>query len=125
MRVRGASNEEIKELVPQWLELVRISDKANAMPDELSGGERQRVALARAMVNNPAVLLADEPTGNLDPVMTEEIMQILTQINEMGTTVIVVTHDIYMVNSMKKRVIELDNGQIVRDEHQGGYQHEY
>lgn len=125
LRVRGASNEEIKELVPQWLELVRISDKANAMPDELSGGERQRVALARAMVNNPAVLLADEPTGNLDPVMTEEIMQILTQINEMGTTVIVVTHDIYMVNSMKKRVIELDNGQIVRDEHQGGYQHEY
>lgn len=125
LRVRGASNEEIKELVPQWLELVRISDKANAMPDELSGGERQRVALARAMVNNPAVLLADEPTGNLDPVMTEEIMQILTQINEMGTTVIVVTHDINMVNSMKKRVIELDNGQIVRDEHQGGYQHEY
>lgn len=125
LRVRGASNEEIKELVPQWLELVRISDKANAMPDELSGGERQRVALARAMVNNPAVLLADEPTGNLDPVMTEEIMQILTQINEMGTTVIVVTHDIHMVNSMKKRVIELDNGQIVRDEHQGGYQHEY
>ena len=125
LRVRGASNEEIKELVPQWLELVRISDKANAMPDELSGGERQRVALARAMVNNPAVLLADEPTGNLDPVMTEETMQILTQINEMGTTVIVVTHDIHMVNSMKKRVIELDNGQIVRDEHQGGYQYEY
>ncbi len=125
LRVRGASSEEISELVPQWLELVRISDKANAMPDELSGGERQRVALARAMINNPVVLLADEPTGNLDPVMTEEIMQILTQINEMGTTVIVVTHDINVVNSMQKRVIELENGHIVRDERHGGYQNEY
>ena len=104
LRVRGASNEEIQEIVPQWLELVRISDKAHCMPDELSGGERQRVALARAMVNNPAVLIADEPTGNLDPIMTAEIMQILTQINEMGTTVIVVTHDINVVNSMQKRI---------------------
>lgn len=121
LRVRGASNEEIKEIVPQWLELVRLSDKATCMPEELSGGERQRVALARAMVNNPSVLIADEPTGNLDPVMTAEIMQILTQINDMGTTVIVVTHDINVVNSMKKRVIELSDGYIVRDEKHGGY----
>ena len=125
MRVRGASSEEIREIVPQWLELVRISDKAHCMPDELSGGERQRVALARAMVNNPAVLIADEPTGNLDPVMTAEIMQILTQINEMGTTVIVVTHDINVVNSMQKRVIELNNGCIVRDQKHGGYSYGY
>ena len=121
LRVRGASNEEIKDVVPQWLELVRISDKAYCMPDELSGGEKQRVALARAMVNKPSVLIADEPTGNLDPVMTAEIMQILAQINEMGTTVIVVTHDINVVNSMQKRVIELNDGFIVRDEKHGGY----
>ncbi len=121
LRVRGASGKEIDELVPQWLELVKIADKADAMPEELSGGERQRVALARAMVNNPVVLLADEPTGNLDPVMTQEIMQILTQINAMGTTVIVVTHDINVVNSMQKRVIELENGRIIRDERHGGY----
>lgn len=125
LRVRGASNDEIREIVPQWLELVRIADKARCMPDELSGGERQRVALARAMVNNPAVLIADEPTGNLDPVMTAEIMQILTQINEMGTTVIVVTHDINVVNSMQKRVIELNNGCIVRDQKHGGYSYGY
>ena len=125
LRVRGASNDEIREIVPQWLELVRIADKAHCMPDELSGGERQRVALARAMVNNPAVLIADEPTGNLDPVMTAEIMQILTQINEMGTTVIVVTHDINVVNSMQKRVIELNNGCIVRDQKHGGYSYGY
>lgn len=123
LRVRGKSKEEIREIVPQWLDLVRISDKAACMPDELSGGERQRVALARAMVNNPAVLIADEPTGNLDPVMTAEIMQILNQINEMGTTVIVVTHDINVVNSMQKRVIELEDGCVVRDEKQGGYLH--
>lgn len=125
LRVRDASSEEIKEIVPQWLDLVRISDKAYCMPDELSGGERQRVALARAMVNNPAVLIADEPTGNLDPIMTAEIMQILTQINEMGTTVIVVTHDTNVVNSMQKRVIELRNGCIIRDEKHGGYSYGY
>ena len=125
LRVRGASNAEIKEIIPKWLDLVRISDKANCMPDELSGGERQRVALARAMVNSPAVLIADEPTGNLDPIMTAEIMQILTQINEMGTTVIVVTHDINVVNSMQKRVIELNNGCVVRDQKNGGYSYGY
>ena len=125
LRVRGADSEEIREIVPQWLELVRISEKAYCMPGELSGGEKQRVALARAMVNNPAVLIADEPTGNLDPVMASEIMQILNQINEMGTTVIVVTHDINIVNSMQKRVIELSGGQIIRDEKQGGYLYGY
>lgn len=125
LRVRGASSEEINEIVPQWLELVRLGDKAKVMPYELSGGERQRAAVARAMVNNPAVLIADEPTGNLDPVMAAEIMQILTQINEMGTTVIVVTHDINIVNSMQKRVIELNNGCIVRDQRQGAYSYGY
>ena len=125
LRVRGADSEEIREIVPQWLGLVRISEKAYCMPGELSGGEKQRVALARAMVNNPAVLIADEPTGNLDPVMASEIMQILNQINEMGTTVIVVTHDINIVNSMQKRVIELSGGQIIRDEKQGGYLYGY
>ena len=125
LRVRGADSEEIREIVPQWLDLVRISEKAYCMPGELSGGEKQRVALARAMVNNPAVLIADEPTGNLDPVMAAEIMQILNQINEMGTTVIVVTHDINIVNSMQKRVIELSGGQISRDEKQGGYLYGY
>ena len=124
LRVRGASKEEIKEIVPQLLELVKISDKANAMPEELSGGERQRVALARAMVNNPALLIADEPTGNLDPIMTEEIMELLSLINEMGTTVIVVTHDPHIVNTMHKRVIELKNGSIIRDEQHGGYTHD-
>ncbi len=125
LRVCGADNETIKEMVPQWLDLVRISDKAYCMPNELSGGERQRVALARAMANNPAILIADEPTGNLDPVMTSEIMQILNQINEMGTTVMVVTHDVNVVNSMQKRVIELNNGCIVRDEKNGGYSYGY
>lgn len=125
MRVRGASDDEIEEIVPQWLELVRMTDKAYAMPDELSGGERQRVALARAMVNSPAVLLADEPTGNLDPTMTAEIMQILSQINQMGTTVIVVTHDTNIVNTMQQRVIELSNGTVVRDEKHGGYTYGY
>jgi len=124
LRVRGASSEEIKKIVPKCLELVKISDKAKCMPDELSGGERQRVAIARAMVNNPKVLIADEPTGNLDPAMTEEIMQLLTEINDSGTTVIVVTHDINVVNSMHKRVIELRNGHIIRDERHGGYVHE-
>lgn len=121
LRIRGAASEEIEEIVPQWLDLVGMTDKAYAMPDELSGGERQRVALARAMVNNPAVLIADEPTGNLDPIMTAEIMNYLMQINEMGTTVIVVTHDPGIVNTMKKRVIELNNGYIVSDVQQGGY----
>lgn len=125
MRVRGASDDEIEEIVPQWLELVKMTDKAYAMPDELSGGERQRVALARAMVNNPAVLLADEPTGNLDPTMTAEIMEILSQINQMGTTVIVVTHDTNIVNAMQKRVIELSDGTVVRDEKHGGYTYGY
>lgn len=125
LRVRGADSEEIREIVPQWLDLVRISEKSYCMPGELSGGEKQRVALARAMVNNPAVLIADEPTGNLDPVMAAEIMQILNQINEMGTTVIVVTHDINIVNSMQKRVIELNGGRIIRDEKQGGYLYGY
>lgn len=125
MRVRGSSDDEIEEIVPQWLELVRMTDKAYAMPDELSGGERQRVALARAMVNSPAVLLADEPTGNLDPTMTAEIMQILSQINQMGTTVIVVTHDTNIVNTMQQRVIELSNGTVVRDEKHGGYTYGY
>ncbi|MBO4898404.1 MAG: ATP-binding cassette domain-containing protein [Clostridia bacterium] len=121
LRIRGASNDEIEELVPQWLDLVRMTDKAYSMPSELSGGERQRAAIARAMVNNPSVLIADEPTGNLDPIITAEIMDYLRQINEMGTTILVVTHDPNVVNSMQKRVIELNDGYITRDMQRGGY----
>lgn len=121
MRVVGKSNAVIKETVPQLLNVVGLAEKANAYPKELSGGEQQRVALARALANNPPVLLADEPTGNLDPKNAWEIMKLLEEINMRGTTVIVVTHNKEIVEKMQKRVISLSNGVVVSDESKGGY----
>ena len=120
-RVVGKSAKTIRNSVPQLLSLVGLSDKEKAYPNELSGGEQQRVALARALANNPPVLLADEPTGNLDPKNAWEIMKLLEEINLRGTTVIVVTHNKEIVESMLKRVITLSNGVIVSDEQKGGY----
>lgn len=120
-RVVGKPARQIKESVPGLLSLVGLSDKAKAYPNELSGGEQQRVALARALANNPPVLLADEPTGNLDPKNAWEIMKLLEEINLRGTTVIVVTHNKDIVEQMQKRVITLSNGVIVSDEQKGGY----
>ncbi|MGN0347593.1 MAG: cell division ATP-binding protein FtsE [Lachnospiraceae bacterium] len=112
---------EMKRNVPSMLAMVGLAGKYNAKTNELSGGEQQRVAFARALVNNPPILLADEPTGNLDPQNTMEIMGLLEQINQNGTTVIVVTHDDKIVNAMKKRVITIKKGTIVSDEERGGY----
>ena len=116
LRVRGARISEIKRVVPNALEMVGLLDKANAKPNELSGGEKQRVALARAMANNPPLLIADEPTGNLDPEMSRHIMNLLEEINNHGTTVVVITHDREIVNEYRKRVVEIDTGYVVRDE---------
>lgn len=120
-RIVGKKPRQIKKTVPQLLTLVGLPDKAKAYPNELSGGEQQRVALARALANNPPVLLADEPTGNLDPQNSWEIMKLLEEINMRGTTVIVVTHNHEIVEQMQKRVITLSNGVIVSDEHKGRY----
>lgn len=120
-RVIGVSKERIKKNVSVMLELVGLSKKAKARPKELSGGEQQRVAIARAMVNRPAILLADEPTGNLDPNNSWEIMKLLEEVNRLGTTVIVVTHNNEIVDRMKKRVITLNGGKLTSDEMQGGY----
>ena len=121
MRVVGKSTKMIKDTVPQLLNIVGLSEKADAYPKELSGGEQQRVALARALANNPPVILADEPTGNLDPKNALEIMRLLEEINMRGTTVIVVTHNKDIVEKMQKRVITMSNGVIVSDEAKGGY----
>jgi cell division transport system ATP-binding protein len=112
-------------VVPETLELVGLEGKGERMPDELSGGEQQRVAIARAFVNRPMILIADEPTGNLDPNTSVGIMKLLDRINRTGTTVLMATHDAGIVDQMRKRVIELSNGQIVRDQSRGvyGYQH--
>ena len=124
MKIRNASRREIRRAVPSILSIVGLSDKAKAMPYQLSGGEQQRVALARAMINNPAVLIADEPTGNLDPATADEIMQLFDAINKRGTTVIIITHAKDIVDKMRKRVIELDRGSMVRDVEGGGYEDE-
>ena len=124
LEVIGASRAEIREKVPQTLRLVGLSTKLNNYPDQLSGGEQQRVSVARAFVNHPPLLLADEPTGNLDPVTSIGIMQLLYRINRTGTTVLVATHDREMVDKMRRRVIELYDGRIVRDETGGGYTEE-
>lgn len=121
-RVIGVSRERTKRNVMSMLEMVGLEKKAKMHPRELSGGEQQRVAIARAMVNRPEILLADEPTGNLDPKNSWEIMTLLEAMNQLGTTVIVVTHNDEIVNQMKKRVIVLNKGHVVRDEKQGGYQ---
>lgn len=121
LQVLNKTHEEIRQTVPAVLDLVGLLDKANRRPEQLSGGEQQRVAIARALVNRPAILMADEPTGNLDPDTTVEIMRLLDQINKAGTTVIMATHDAGIVDQMRKRVIEITNGAIVRDQIQGGY----
>lgn len=121
MRAVGASPRKIRERITYVLRLVGLEDKANSYPTELSGGEQQRVALARALVNNPSILLADEPTGNLDPNNSWEIMKLLEEINESGTTVVVVTHNREIVNAMQKRVITMKKGVIISDEEKGGY----
>lgn len=121
LEVIGKKKDKISELVPETLEMVGLAGKANRMPNELSGGEQQRVAIARAFVNRPLVLLADEPTGNLDPDTSGEIMLLLDRINRMGTTVVMSTHDNDTVDAMRRRVLELDNGKLVRDDATGVY----
>ncbi|MGX6448435.1 cell division ATP-binding protein FtsE [Patulibacter sp. S7RM1-6] len=121
LQVTGASRKQIRRQVPDILRLTGLSTKLHNYPHQLSGGEQQRVSVARAFVNHPPLLLADEPTGNLDPDTTIGIMQLLYRINKTGTTVLVATHDEGMVNRMRRRVIELQGGQIVRDEVAGGY----
>lgn len=124
MRVVGAKNSEIKKRVPYILELVGLEGREDRLPSELSGGEQQRVAIARALVNNPRMIVADEPTGNLDPVRSLELMLLFEKINEMGTTVMVVTHEKELVNAFSKRVITIDNGSLISDGMDGYYSYE-
>lgn len=124
MRVVGATPKEIRKRVPMVLSLVGLSNKYKMFPNELSGGEQQRVSIARAIVNNPKVLIADEPTGNLDPETAKEIMELIDDINKAGTTVVMATHAKEIVNSMKKRVIAIDRGEVVSDVQKGGYEYE-
>ena len=124
MEVIEKSPREIKRRVEDVLELVNLKHRMNNFPNELSGGEQQRVAIARAIVNTPGLLIADEPTGNLDPETSMEIMDILERINEQGTTIVMATHNSQIVNEKKHRVIAIENGQIVRDQEQGEYGYE-
>jgi len=125
LQVIGKPKAMVDRLVPETLEMVGLEGKGDRMPDELSGGEQQRVAIARAFVNRPKILIADEPTGNLDPNTSVGIMKLLDRINRTGTTVVMATHDAGIVDQMRKRVIELENGHVVRDQAQGvyGFQH--
>jgi len=123
-RVVATPSKKIRKDVPKILSMVGLAEKYRSFPKQLSGGEQQRVSLARALVNKPSIILADEPTGNLDPKNSRDIMKLLTEINKRGTTVVVVTHDREMVNLMKKRVIALRKGVIVSDEQNAGYDHE-
>lgn len=121
MEAAGRPDAEIASDVPYILELVGLGDKADHFPHELSGGERQRVAIGRAIINQPDVIIADEPTGNLDPINTHDVMQILQKVNELGTTVILTTHNKGVVDSVGKRVITMEKGKIVRDDKEGRY----
>ena len=121
MEIIGSHPKEIRRRVPMVLSMVDLSRKASSFPDQLSGGEHQRVSIARAIVNSPPVLIADEPTGNLDPETAKEIMRVLSEINGRGTTILMATHAKDIVNNMKKRVIEIHDGRLVRDEQKGGY----
>ena len=127
MRAVGSSPREIKKRIPYVLELVGLEEKTDRYPNELSGGEQQRVAIARALINNPSTIIADEPTGNLDPERSMEIMTLLVKINQLGTTVLVVTHEKDLVNKFGKRVITIDQGRIINDSvggYVGGHIHE-
>ena len=121
LEMYGLPKDEIRDKTLKALDLVGLREKARSFPDELSGGEQQRVSIARAIVNNPKLLICDEPTGNLDPDMSMEVMKVLEVINELGTTILVVTHDRDIVNKMKKRVIKLDQGRVVSDSEKGTY----
>lgn len=124
MRVVGASNKEISKRVPYVLELVGLEGREKRLPNELSGGEQQRVAIARALVNSPRMIVADEPTGNLDPVRSLELMLLFEKINEMGTTILVVTHEKELVNAFSKRVVTIDGGHVISDGMDGYYSYE-
>jgi cell division transport system ATP-binding protein len=121
LEVAGASNREIKRSVPRMLQLVGLAGKGESFPRELSGGERQRVAIARALVRQPKILIADEPTGNLDPNTSWDIIELLLKINRFGTTVLLTTHNKDIVNALKRRVITIQRGRIIKDEEQGKY----
>lgn len=121
MEIIGKKKKEIKRKVPKILELVGLLDRARNYPNEISGGEQQRVSIARALVNSPSLIIADEPTGNLDVETSNEVMKLFEEINKMGTTIVMVTHSEKIVNDMQKRVIQLENGSVVRDEEKGVY----
>lgn len=121
MEVMGAKDEDIKRDVNQVLEIVGLTNRINSFPKELSGGERQRVAIARALIHRPEVILADEPTGNLDPYNTSEIIKLLLKIYDLGTTVILATHNKEIINKLKRRVVTLENGRVIRDEEEGRF----
>ena len=122
LKVQGENSTAIRRKVPEVLNMVGLADKSDRFPNELSGGEQQRVSVARAFVNHPPLLIADEPTGNLDPDTSVGIMQLLYRINRAGTTVVMATHDREMVDKMRRRVIQLEGGRVVRDDRRGGYE---
>ena len=121
MQIEGKTNEEIEQEVPRVLEIIGLRDKVNNFPNELSGGEQQRLAIARALVNRPDIIIADEPTGNLDPYNTYEVISLLQKINQAGKTIILSTHDREVINKLGKRVITIENGRILRDESAGRF----
>jgi cell division transport system ATP-binding protein len=121
MEAAGRSDDEIRSDVPYILELVNLAEKAHNFPHQLSGGEQQRIAIGRAIINQPEVVVADEPTGNLDPINTFEVVEILKKINELGTTVVITTHNKGVVDAIGKRVITMDRGKVVRDDATGRY----
>jgi len=123
LQVTGHADDEIRERTEIALELVGLSDRRDHFPQQLSGGEQQRAAIARALVGRPPIVVADEPTGNLDPVTSWEIIQLLSRINEMGTTMVMATHNQDIVNALRRRVVALEHGSVVRDQAAGGYQH--